>query len=78
MILLATIMAGTKVDRGVTQVDPLSLILFNIIIDAILRELCAQGFDASVLFYADSGLIAGTDRERKQQMVDAATTYSDA
>jgi Reverse transcriptase (RNA-dependent DNA polymerase) len=55
--------------RGVTQGDPLSPIIFNIAINAVVRTMGAAkpGGSALALFYADDGWLAS------QEAVDAAT-----
>jgi Reverse transcriptase (RNA-dependent DNA polymerase) len=65
-----------KSDRGVTQGDPLSPILFNILIDAIVRETKRiHGHHASnIIFYADDGLITGTDPVQLQNYLNTMTT----
>jgi hypothetical protein len=44
-------------------------------VDAIVRELKNQGYsdDDTILFYADDGLIAGTDKEKIQQLLTTIT-----
>ena len=60
-----------KSERGVIQGDPLSPTIFNLMLDAIVREwifqMEAAGFDTAdtrvitVIFYADDNLIAARD-----------------
>jgi Reverse transcriptase (RNA-dependent DNA polymerase) len=44
-------------------------------VDAIVRELKNQGYtdDDTILFYADDGLIAGTGKEKIQQLLTTIT-----
>ena len=59
-------------DRGVTQGDPLSPIIFNVVVDAVVRELRATAAlgTLSTLFYADDGWVAGLCPLQVQQGVD--------
>ena len=61
-----------KSDRGVTQGDPLSPIVFNVVVDAVVREFRSRpNFGTlSTLFYADDGWVAGFDSELVQQGMD--------
>ena len=66
---------GFKGNRGVTQGDPLSTIIFNVVVDAVVRhwlklatqeaerrgERGREGRYQAVLFYADNGMIALSD-----------------
>jgi Reverse transcriptase (RNA-dependent DNA polymerase) len=60
------------VRHGVTQGDPLSPTIFNIVIDAAVRELYSYPYFDSlkVFFYADDGLLTSTD----PYMLQAAIT----
>jgi hypothetical protein len=48
---------------GVTQGDPLSPTIFNVVIDAIVRELLSYPhfYSLKVQFYAADGLLAATN-----------------
>ena len=69
-----------KAERGVTQGGPLSPTIFNLMVDAIVREwvfqMEAADFDTTdirviaAVFYADDGLIAARDAKRLQQAFD--------
>ena len=62
-------------DRGVTQGDPLSPTIFNVVVDAVVRhwlmgvvaesearvDLKQDGRHQAVLFYADDGMVALSD-----------------
>jgi Reverse transcriptase (RNA-dependent DNA polymerase) len=65
-----------KSDRGVTQGDPLSPILFNLIIDAIIRETkrVTTHLDGFIIFYADDGLIASNSLENIQYYLNVINT----
>ena len=66
---------GFKGERGVTQGDPLSPTIFNVVVDAVVRHwllLATQEAERrgergrerrhqAALFYADDGMIASTD-----------------
>jgi Reverse transcriptase (RNA-dependent DNA polymerase) len=60
---------------GVTQGDPLSPFIFNIAVDAVVRELRARFplGDLFMLFYADNGWLASYWPEVLQQAVDTVT-----
>ena len=82
-----------KAGRGVTQGGPLSPKIFNVMVDAIVREWLRQvlGEEYSLpeveidgivrlftaLFYADDGYIASTDAELLQRSVDVLTDLFD-
>ena len=66
---------GFKGERGVTQGDPLSPTIFNVVVDAVVRhwlllatkeaerrgERGGEGRHQAALFYADDGMIASSD-----------------
>ena len=66
---------GFKGERGVTQGDPLSPTIFNVVVDAVVRhwlqiatqeaerrgERGREGRHQAALFYADDGMIALSD-----------------
>jgi hypothetical protein len=70
--------------RGVTQGDPMSPTIFNIVVDAVVRQWLSQvcndavamnGLDYEVgekcvLFYADDGLVAAMDKGWVQESFD--------
>lgn len=63
--------------RGVTQGDIISPILFNIIIDSVVRTISKHinknpkvSVQSTTIFYSDDGAIFGSDTEEVQQMVD--------
>jgi exonuclease III len=74
--------------RGVTQGDPASSTIFNIVIDAVVRywlSLVLEGTETDdglgrsvaewlVLFYADDGLIAARNHEWLQMAINCLTT----
>jgi hypothetical protein len=63
----------SKSNRGITQGDPLSPILFNIIVDAVVSESRHRHPDfnnISTIFYADDGLISGLVKHHVQQYLD--------
>jgi retron-type reverse transcriptase len=58
-----------KSNRVVTQGDPLSPILFNIVVDAVVREARRRHHtlnDLNTIFYADDGLISGSTKQHIQ------------
>jgi Reverse transcriptase (RNA-dependent DNA polymerase) len=65
----------TQTQQGVTQGDPLSPILFNIVVDAVVRETKRlQGpINSHIIFYADDGLITGTNLQDIQQYLNIIT-----
>jgi Reverse transcriptase (RNA-dependent DNA polymerase) len=65
-----------KSDRGVTQGDPLSPILFNIIFDVIVRETkrVTTHLDGFIIFYADDGLIVSNSLENIQYYLNVINT----
>ena len=64
-----------KRERGVTQGDPLSPTIFNVVVDAVVRhwvtgvisdaeergDLVKEGRYQAALFYADGGMVASSD-----------------
>ena len=66
---------GFKGERGVTQGDPLSPTIYNVVVDAVVRhwlqistqeverrgEQGREGRHQAALFYADNGMIASSD-----------------
>ena len=66
---------GFKGGRGVTQGDPLSPTIFNVVVDAVVRHLITiavteeetrgergrEGRHKAALFYADDGMLASSD-----------------
>ena len=66
---------GFKGGRGVTQGDPLSPTIFNVVVDAVVRhwltiavteteksrERGREGRHQAALFYADDGMLASSD-----------------
>jgi Reverse transcriptase (RNA-dependent DNA polymerase) len=62
-------------ERGVTQGDPLSLFIFNIVVDAVVRKLRTRFplGDLFILFYADDGWLASYRAEVHQQAIDTVT-----
>ena len=67
-----------KAERGVRQGDIVSPTIFNIVIDAIIRNaykmLESLGDDDIIVqFYADDGIIGGKDYDRVQMIMDKIT-----
>jgi Reverse transcriptase (RNA-dependent DNA polymerase) len=62
-------------ERGVTQGDPLSPIIFNVVVDAIVRNLRAEmPFNSfSALFYADDGWLASQNPAHAHQALWIST-----
>ena len=68
---------GFKGGRGVTQGDPLSPTIFNVVVDAVVRhwvtiavteaetrrERGQEGRHQAALFYADDGMLASSDSQ---------------
>ena len=66
---------GFKGARGVTQGDPLSPTIFNVVVDAVIRHWVTlaveeaekrgyrgkEGMHQAALFYADDGMVASSD-----------------
>ena len=66
---------GFKGDRGVTQGDPLSPIIFNVVVDVVVRHWVTlaveeaetrggrgqEGRHQAALFYADNGMVASSN-----------------
>ena len=76
-----------RATRGVTQGGPLSPTIFNLMVDAIVREwvrlMELEGFDTAnirtivAVFYADDGLIAARDPKTLQTAFDLLTGLFD-
>jgi hypothetical protein len=66
-----------RAHREVRQGDIMSPIIFNIMVDAVVRHWRATdstGIDLeTLLFYADDGLLAGTDAQQVQESLDVIT-----
>jgi hypothetical protein len=69
--------AFRRAHRGVRQGDIMSPVIFNVMVDAVVRHWRATdstGFDLeTLLFYADDGLLAGTDAQQVQESLDVIT-----
>ena len=61
--------------RGVQQGDIISPLIFNIMVDAVIRHWRSETghLDEHSVFYADNGLLAGTDAAALQTSVDVIT-----
>jgi hypothetical protein len=65
-----------RAHRGVRQGDIISPLIFNIMVDAVVRHwrhLKQDPTDESVVFYADDGLLTGTDAVLAQDSIDILT-----
>ena len=66
-----------RASRGVRQGDISSPVIFNIMVDAVLRyhkqKLHRTGEKVDPIFYADDGLLAGTDEILLQRSLDIIT-----
>ena len=64
-----------KARRGVRQGDIISPLIFNIMVDAVVRRWRSDvgNTDETSVFYADDGLLAGTDASALQASVDMIT-----
>jgi Reverse transcriptase (RNA-dependent DNA polymerase) len=62
-------------ERGVPKGHPLSPFIFNIVVDAVVRELHTRFplGDLFILFYADNGWLASYQPGVRQQAVDTVT-----
>ena len=73
---LATVVKPFPVGRGVRCGDISSPVIFNIVIDAIIRDVDADPTLVEALlemFYADDGILADKDPEKVQTLTDAFT-----
>ena len=63
---------GIRVERGVTQGDVDSPIIFNLIIDVVLRRMKGDiDFgNLTMSFYADDGLVENSDPRKLQRDMD--------
>ena len=78
-------------ERGVTQGDPLSPTIFNVVVDAVVRhwvqgvveeaeaqvELGQEGRHQAALFYADDGMFASSDPVGLQGVFNALVCLFD-
>ena len=66
-----------RAHRGVGQGDIMLPVIFNVIVDAVIRHwrnTDSTGFDLeTLLFYADDGLLVGTDAQQVQESLDVIT-----
>jgi hypothetical protein len=64
-----------KASRGVRQGDIISPMIFNIVLDAVIREWEVQMGENSIStqFYADDGLLSGEDEKEIQRALDLMT-----
>ena len=64
-----------KAKRGVKQGDIISPLIFNIMVDAVVRHWrhCSGESGETSLFYADDGMLAGTDPVQLQGSLDCIT-----
>ncbi len=64
-----------KASRGVRQGDIVSPMIFNIVLDAVIREWEVQMGENNVdtQFYADDGLLSGNDEKEIQRALDLMT-----
>jgi exonuclease III len=64
-----------KSERGVTQGDPLSPIVFNVVVDAVVRHIRASVPPGTLwgLFYADDGWLASHNPTTLQYALELAT-----
>jgi len=64
-------------ERGVKQGDILSPLIFNIMVDAVVRNWRhihnPEGVEDMAVFYADDGTLTGTDAEALQRALDTMT-----
>jgi hypothetical protein len=64
-------------ERGVRQGDILSPLIFNIMVDAVVRNWRhihnPEGVEDMSVFYADDGTLTGTDAEELQRALDTMT-----
>ena len=64
-------------ERGVRQGDIISPLIFNIMVDAVVRNWRhihnPSGVEDMAVFYADDGMLSGTDAEELQRGLDTMT-----